>query len=173
LCYHPVREAIERPLKLSDYLIDHTGKDWSAMLKDWCPPLPASFTVWLVNRFGDVFAVFEDGSVNMLDVGLGILTRVADDREDFARKVELDDNAEEWLMVGLINQCREAGLTLSDNQCYGYKTPPVLGGEYAVENVFSISLAEHYSFLADLYRQTKNLPDGSRVEVVVINVPKK
>jgi hypothetical protein len=156
-------------LKLSDYLIDQSGKDWPVMLGGWCPPLPESFTLWLVNRFGDVFAVFEDGSVNMLDVGHGTLSRVADDREDFARKVDLDDNAEEWLMLGLVNKCREAGLTLLDNQCYGYKTPPVLGGEYAVDNVFSISLAEHYSFLSDLYRQTKDLPDGSRVEIVVRN----
>jgi hypothetical protein len=49
----------------------------------------------------------------------------------------------------------------------------VLGGEYVADNVFSISLAEHYSFLADLYRQTKDLPDGSPAEVAVINLPKK
>ena len=160
-------------MRLAAYLIDQSGKDWSALLKDWCPPLPASFTVWLVTRFGDVFAVFEDGSVHFLDVGQGALTRIADDREDCAQKLDLDDNLEEWLMVGLVNQCVEAGLNLLENQCYGYKTAPVLGGEYAAENVFPISLAEHYASLADLHRQTKDMPDGCRVEVVVINVPKK
>jgi hypothetical protein len=55
-------------IKLTDYLIDQGGKDWAEMLRPWCPPLPTSFSVWMVNRFGDVFAVLEDGSVHLLDV---------------------------------------------------------------------------------------------------------
>jgi hypothetical protein len=160
-------------MRITDYLIDQTGKDWTVILTDWCPPLPTSFTVWLVNRFGDVFAVFEDGTVNMLDIGQGTLSRVADDREGFADKVDVDDNSEEWLMTSLADECVKAGLNLSENQCYSYKTPPILGGSYSVDNIFPLDLARHYSCLADIFRQTRDLPDGSRVEVVVINVPKE
>ena len=55
---------------LADYLIEQQGKDWADLLSGWVPPLPESFTVCMVNRFGDVFAVYDDGSVHMLDIGM-------------------------------------------------------------------------------------------------------
>jgi hypothetical protein len=58
-------------MNIRDYLIEQSAKDWGELLSGWLGVLPASFTGWLVNRFGDVFAVFEDGSVHMLDVGTG------------------------------------------------------------------------------------------------------
>ena len=50
-------------MNVSDYLIDQEGKDWAELLSDWGILLPSSFTVWLVNRFGDVLAVFDDDRV--------------------------------------------------------------------------------------------------------------
>ena len=62
--------------------------------------------------------------------------------------MDLNGHVDEWLMVSLVDRCVAAGITLAEDQCYGYKTPPLFGqGKYEVENVFPISLAEHYSFL--------------------------
>jgi hypothetical protein len=58
-------------------------------------------------------------------------------------------------------------MALSPGQCCGYRVPPVLGGDYGIENVVPTGLAVHYLFLDDLFTQTRNLPDGSRVQVVV------
>jgi hypothetical protein len=41
-------------MNVNDYLIDRSGKDWSELLSGWLAALPFSFTVWLVNRLGDV-----------------------------------------------------------------------------------------------------------------------
>jgi len=158
-------------MNIHDYLIEKSGKDWSELLSGWLGVLPASFTVWLVNRFGDVFAVFEDGSVHMLDVGTGVMQRLADSRDDFAALIDAGDNANNWLMIPLVEQCVAAGLTLSGGQCYGYKIPPILGGKYAVENVSPTNLSVHYSLLADIFRQTKDMPDGTRIKAVVIDRP--
>jgi hypothetical protein len=156
-------------MNIHDYLIDQSGKDWSELFSGWTAALPPSFTVWLVNRFGDVFAVFEDGSVHMLDVGTGAIQRLADSRDDFAAKIDAVGNANNWLMIPLVDQCVAAGLTLSQDQCYGYKIPPILGGKYTVENVSPTSLSVHYSRLAHIFRQTKNLPDGTRIKMDVID----
>ena len=64
-------------MDVMDYLIDLEGKDWEELLIGWRFLLPESFNVWLVNRVGDVFAVFEDDSVHMLNVGRGTIDRVA------------------------------------------------------------------------------------------------
>jgi hypothetical protein len=86
-------------MDVHDYLIDQNGKDWSELLSDWSSVLPSSFTIWLVNRFGDVFIVFEDGSIHMLDVGIGAIKRVADDRDHFTALLDIGDNANNWLMI--------------------------------------------------------------------------
>jgi hypothetical protein len=158
-------------MDINDYLIDQNGKNWPELLSGWAPPLPESFEIWLVNRFGDVFAIFEDGSVHMLDVGTGQIKRVADDREHFCSQIDLDDNASNWLMMPLVNRCAAAGLKLRDDECYGYKVPPFLGGEYRVENIEPTDLSVHYSLLADTFRQTKDLPDGTKIRLVVLDPP--
>jgi hypothetical protein len=120
----------------------------------------------MVNRFGDLFTVHEDASVNMLDVGTGRLTRLADSRDHFCSLLDVGDNANNWLMIPLVDDCVASGLVLAANQCYGYKVPPILGGEYQVSNVEPTDLSVHYSLLADIHRQTKDLPDGTSIRAV-------
>ena len=71
-------------------------------------------------------------------------------------------------MIDLVDRCVAAGLILSDTQCYGYKVPPILGGKYNIENVEPRDLSVHDSFLADIWRQTRELPDGTEVKLVVL-----
>jgi hypothetical protein len=76
-------------MQLADYLIDHQQSDWSAILADWVWLLPKDeFTIWLMNRYGDLFLVLEDGTVHMLDVGNGSLEKLAESRDDFCRKLD-------------------------------------------------------------------------------------
>jgi hypothetical protein len=153
-------------MDINDYLIPQAGKDWSVLLCGWREALPESFTLWMVNRFGDLFTVHDDGSVHMLDVGAGRLARLADNRDHFCSLVDVGDNANNWLMIPLVNECVAGGMILRPNQCYGYKVPPILGGEYHVSNVEPTDLSVHYSLLGDIYRQTKDLSDGTRIRVV-------
>jgi hypothetical protein len=154
-------------VNLADYLIDQDGKDWEALLSEW--PIPESFILWMVNRFGDLFMVYGDGSVHMLDVGNGIFSRLANSQDQFVELLDVGDNADKWLMIGFVNACVAAGIQLSSDECYGYKMPPVLGGTYDVANVVPTDLSLHYSFLADIYAQTKDLPDGAKMRVVIRN----
>jgi hypothetical protein len=152
---------------INDYLIAQAGKDWPDLLSGWLHALPGSFTSWMVNRFGDFFTVYDDGSVHLLDVGIGQLRRLADSRDHFCSLIDVGDNANNWLMIPLVDACVSSGLTLGPNQCYGYKVPPILGGEYKVNDVEPTDLAVHYALLADIYRQTKDVPDGTQIRVVV------
>ena len=103
-------------MNIHDYLIEQSGKDWSELLSGWLGVLPTSLTVWLVNRFGDVFAVFEDGSVHMLDVGTGVMQRLADSRDDFATRIDAGNNANNWLMIPLVDQCVAAGHKMREGE---------------------------------------------------------
>lgn len=154
-------------MNLANYLIEQEGKNWAELLSDWSPPLPETFTVWMVNRFGDVFAVFEDESVNVLALDSGNVTRLADDREHFCQLIDEGNNANDWLSIPVVDRCVAAGMRLGSDQCYWYKIPPVLGGKYVVENIAAISLRECYSFVADIHAQIRDMPDGTKVRLLV------
>ena len=154
-------------VKVDDYLVEHGGKDWANLLSGWADLLPASFTVWLVNRFGDAFLIFDDGSVQMLDVGAGVVKRLAESRDDFTRQIDVDDNARNWLLIPLVDRCCASGLTLDKGQCYSYRIPPMLGGHYDLENTVALDLSAHYSVLGDIFSQTKDLPDGTPVHLSI------
>lgn len=160
-------------MDINDFLIPQAGKDWRALLCGWFELLPPSFTLWMVNRFGDLFVVLDDDSVHMLDVGIGRLKRLASSRAHFATLLDVGDNATDWLMIPLVNACVASGMTLGPNQCYGYDIPPILSGRYEVGNVSPTDLAVHYAFLADIYRQTKNLPEGTPITGVVFDRAKR
>jgi hypothetical protein len=97
---------------IHDYLIEQEGKNWKEFMSDWAFLLPTSFTIWFVNRFGDIVLVVEDGSVHFFDVGAGSVRRIAEGREQFLTLIDMDDNANEWLMIDLTDDCVGVGLTL-------------------------------------------------------------
>ena len=156
-------------MDIGDYLIDPRGKNWSQLLSPWSGTIPPQFTLWLVNKLGDLFVVIEDGSVHMLDVGSGVVTRLADSRDHFADLLGQGDNAGRWLLLSLVDECASELPPLTDAQCYGFKIPPLLGGKYTLDNIEPTSLAIHYSLLADIHRQTKDLPDGTKIKAVVVD----
>ena len=126
-------------------------------------------TIWFVNRFGDIFAALDDGSIHMLDVGGGTFKPIANSRDDFSIMLNEDSYANQWLMIPLIDSLVDAGKQLRHGYCYGYLQSPVLGGDYTVENTTVIPISEHYGLNASIHTQIKDLPDGSMVRLKVDN----
>jgi len=119
---------------VTDYLIDPAGKDWNHLLGYWTPLLPASFRLWLVNKLGELFGTDANGAVHRLEVGTANISRIAMDRTDFARLIDVRANAELWLRISLTDACRSSGTRLAADECYGFKIPPPLLGRYEASN---------------------------------------
>lgn len=84
-------------------------------------------------------------------------------RTDFGRKLDEDDNANEWLMIPLVGQLVAFGMHLQPGQCYGFKIPPVLGGQYVVENCGVLPIADYLGAYGSIHDQLRDVPDGSQV----------
>jgi len=158
-------------MSVHDYLIEHSGFDWSSLLSSWAWLLPPKFAVWLMNRFGDLFITLPDGDVHMLDVGAGALERLAKDRDNFARMLDEGDNANLWLMIPLVDSLTAAGIWLQDGQCYSFVVPPVLGGGYTPENIVVLPVQEHYGVYGSHHNQMRGVPDGQQVTINVTRRP--
>ena len=154
-------------MDLPDYLIDQEGYDWPTIVADWSWLLPSSFTIWMVNRFGDLFLVSNDGSVQLLDVGAGTVSLLAPDKETFYSLVDQGNSADNWFLMSLTDACVEAGMKLEFGQCYTFVVPPALGGQYELNNIKPGSFVVNHGLLAQIHEQIKDLPDGAKVDVVV------
>jgi hypothetical protein len=63
-------------------------------------------------------------------------------------------------------------MSLQPGQCYGFKVAPLSGGEYEPGKVAPVDLGQNYAFLADIWPQTKDMPDGTPVRLVFGPNPK-
>lgn len=136
-------------------------------LSPWSQILPAEAQVLRTNLFGDVFVVDRGGSVHMLERAGCSADEIASSEEEFWRQLESDD--EGWQLRPLADECRSAGKKLGVGQCYAFTTLPILGGDYAVENVWVAHWNEWFSFTAALFQQIKDLPDGTTVTLKVVD----
>ena len=140
-------------MNINDYLLNQSGHDWSKLLSFWIPPLPSQFTLWLVNRLGDVFVISPEQKILRLEVGSGSCEEIAHSREHFAQLIDKPENTDLWLRLRLVDTCRRVGMTLQPTQCYGFKLPPTLGGRYEVSNLAPTELSVHYSYQAYICKQ--------------------
>jgi T6SS immunity protein Tdi1, C-terminal len=157
-------------MSLKDYLIEHGDFDWDRLFSGWEWFLPAEFTVWLMNRYGDLFLILPDGSVHMLDVGIGSLTKMAQSKDEFCQKIDQGNNANDWLMIPLVDRLTAAGIQLQPGQCYSLLIPPVLGGDYTIENTVVLPIFEHFGVYGSYHEQLRDVPDGTSV-VIKVNKP--
>ena len=150
---------------IQDYIVDHQELDWDALLEGWQWMLPESFTVWLMNRFGDLFLIADDGSVLMLDVGMGRVEHVAENQNHFCDLCEDPENLSDWFAIPLVDALQEAGTELEAGQCFTFRHPPVTGGEYTVENSAATSIENQYAGMGAVHSQVRDVPDGREVEL--------
>jgi len=149
----------------TDYFLPRAADE--ADLTAWAPILPGSARVLRTNLFGDAFVVGDGGAVHMLERAGCSADPIASSEEEFWRKVR--DDPAGWQLRPLADECRRSGLVLGEGQCYAYTSLPVLGGEYKVENIWVAHWAEWFSFTADIFQQIKDLPDGAKVQLKIVD----
>lgn len=157
------RGVAERSIQ--DYIIHHHELDWDALLESWRWLLPDSYTIWLMNRFGDLFLILENGVVLMLDSGMGKVEQVAKDQKDFCDLCEKPEELSDYFAIPLVDAMVASDAELGDGQCYTFRHPPVTGGEYEVSNVAVTEIANHFAGYGKIHEQLRDVPDGRQVEL--------
>jgi hypothetical protein len=150
-------------MNLAEYLLPQDERPWEVLLADWNWLLPASYEVWLVNRFSDLFILADDGTVHLLDTGAGSLIKVAESQEHFATLAEDRVTAANWLMIDATDALVRRGILLGKGQCYSYKLPPAVGGKYELANFEACDLHIHLSINGQICERNRSLPEGTRI----------
>lgn len=98
-------------MNLHDYTIDHASFDWHKLVANWHWRLPSRFTTWIMNRFGDLFLKTADGRIHVLRLDDGTLRCLAHSKDQFCDLLDQGNNANDWLMIPLVDRLVAAGKT--------------------------------------------------------------
>jgi hypothetical protein len=145
------------------YILPVGRPDWTELLTDWQPLIPQQSLPWLLTKFGEAFFCQPDGKVGMLQVSGFQYQLVAKDKTDFQEWLVDPDKMADWFIAPLVDRLEAAGRHLQSEQCYSFIKPLALGGALTLENVMTIPIREHFCLWGEVFRQTKDVPDGGQV----------
>lgn len=93
---------------------------------------------------------------------------IAENREQLDALSKNQEFLADWYMSSLISEANERYGSLEEGRKYHLAIPGVLGGEYGINNIRTISQIEQIRFSGDLGHQIAELPDGAQIELKII-----
>ena len=155
-----------------DLTVSFEHVDHEALLSDWEWLIGPHRLPILISSVGDAFVQdVHDGTVHHLDSISAELEQVAASADELRGLMSNDEFIADRLYVQMYGDLREAGLELRPGQVYGWKVPPALGGEIALENAEVVDLQVHFSITGQIHHQIKDLPEGTPVSEIKIGEP--
>lgn len=116
-----------------------------------------------MNAFGDLFLLGRNNEVHAFWLSSCETKPIAKDIQTFESELRDPERRAEWLLEPIHEQLRGNGMNLKTGECYGWKLPPWLGGQFDIANIGIVPIGQLHGMYSDLYKQVKNLPDGSNV----------
>lgn len=121
------------------------------------------------NDFGNLMIRDEDGRYWRLCPEDLYCRVVAGNREELDVLSTSPEFLDDWHMARLVEQATFKHGPLCDGRKYCLKIPGVLGGEYCGDNLVTVPLIEQIRASGDLAKQINDLPDGSKVQLSVVD----
>lgn len=117
------------------------------------------------DAFGYQFCIGESG-IFLFDPEDASIERIADNMEEWALRILEDYN--QLAGYPLAHEWQEEHGGLPENHRLMFITPLILGGEVTVENLGVVDSVELMRGRAHIYNQIKDLPDGSVIQLDVM-----
>lgn len=154
---------------LDDLTVEFDNDTSDRLTENWTWLIGTNKKVLLVSIIGDMFLTDNNKRVYWLDVGGGEFKLVADTIRDFEERLKDIEQVNEWFMIDLVTELRQSEKKLKHGQVYSYYKLPIIGGDYTADNFAPLSIEEHFVYLGDIHKQIKDLPDGTKVKIKVVD----
>ena len=116
--------------------------------------------------FGGQFCI-KEGAVYSFEPETAELTPVADELNGWATAIL--SNYEVMTGYPIAHRWQEVYGQVPNGKRLVPKTPFVLGGEYAVENLYLLDATRAMQLMGDIATQIKNLPEGSKIKFRIVD----
>ena len=119
------------------------------------------------NRFGNLIVEAGDGRFWRICPEELEAKVIAANRSELLLVTHNPDFAQDWLMESLVTLATNHLGEPAPEKVFHLVFPSVLGGEYAIENIRCISLAELIGVSGNLAQQIQFMPNGALIELVI------
>ena len=114
-----------------------------------------------------ILELMPDYKLWFLDVGYGNIKLISNNFSDFFNRKLNEDVIKEVLLPQLIDNL-ESEYRLKSNEVFGYTLLPIFGGHYDNKNMYPLDIYEHYELCGEIHLKIKDLPDGTSIQMKVI-----
>lgn len=121
------------------------------------------------NEFGNVIFVDHDESFWRITPEELSCEIIAHSAKEYNQLIKTDDFKVDWFMENLVEAATSKYGTQPADRCFCLKVSAVLGGEYDIENIGTISRTELVSFSGDIAEKIKDVPDGQPIKFDVVD----
>ena len=157
-------------MTFDDLTVSFQHLDRSSVLEDWAWLTGKRKLPILLTAAGDAFVQhIDDGTIHFLDVGANQIRRVATSPDTFSELLSDREFVAGYFNVQLVGDLRLNGSVLKPGQIYSYVKPPVLGGQYILENFHVADIEVHFSISGQIGHQVRNLPPGTKIRGINIS----
>ncbi len=122
----------------------------------------------LATAFGDVILQDPEGYW-FLDAAGGKLEKIASNRDELRAAFSSPEGQDQYLLAGLAHAAETQGLMLAESEVFDFTQPPVLGGQFGVENLQPKDFVVSLNISGQIHNQVRNLPPGTRISNVKIS----
>ncbi len=156
-------------MTLNDLTVNFEHLKSDEVLSDWRWLIGSSKNPVLLSASGDAFIQdINDGTVYCLDTAVAEIHKVANSIDEFQQLLSDKEFVVNYFAVKMVGDLIKSNINLQNGQIYTFITPPVLGGEYTLENVEVTDIEIHFSLLGQIHNQIRNLPDGTPISEIKI-----
>lgn len=156
-------------MTLNDLTVNFEHLNREEILSDWRWLIGDTKLPILLSASGDAFVQdMESGSIFYLDTATAEIFEVAGDIKEFHTLLTDQEFVVNHFAVNMIGDLMSNGVILEPGKIYSYKKPPVLGGEYVLNNIELIDIEVHFAISGQIHNQVKNLPVGTKISDVTI-----
>jgi Domain of unknown function (DUF1851) len=134
--------------------------DVALLRTEWNWLVPANHQPLLITIFGDWVCGAPDGSHWSLSNLEGTYLKIAESSAEFNLRKKSFEFLDEHFIAGWQEIAERHGFKPDSAQCVGWRIPPVLGGQFEVENLQLFSMVVYQSIMGQLHRQLQGY--GSR-----------
>lgn len=153
-------------MHLENITIPQEGIDWQKCLQHWAWLLKecSDFSILLVTKFGEVFVSNDNGEVWFLSTSNGSFDKVAESKEEFLDQLCDIEKLEYYFMPKVISVLNEAGMKLSEGECFGFHVPCIFEEcTFDPGNFKQVQIEEYLIALGDMLYELQGMPDGGEV----------
>ena len=134
------------------FMVSADKYDMPRLLHDWRWLVPEAYTPLYLTVMGDWVFGAPDGSLWRLSALEGDFFQIAANADDYNRLIKSDDWLNETFAAEWQPIAASHGLEPSDNECLGWKLPPILGGKFEPANLQIFEMLVYQSVMGQLHR---------------------